>query len=73
MEPFYVRQACVIGADHVKRAFFEQCSAEAKKEGAHLFRCSIHPDDESMLLVEAWRERHVSDQGPQRWSLRAAG
>lgn len=69
MEPFYVRQARV-ATEAEQTAWFQECIREARAEGAQSGRFSIHPDHTGLVLVEAWREKIVHDQGPVRWSLK---
>lgn len=68
-EPFYIRQTSGPRTDAEMRDWFMKCYDEAKADGGHFARFSCHPDVEGLLLVEVWKERHVADQGPQRWSL----
>lgn len=71
MEPFYIRQTAEPRTQTDRRLWVEQAVAEARGQGAKLFRCSYHPDNENLLLVEAWNAdaREVGDQGAIRWSL----
>ncbi len=70
MEPFYVRQARVYN-EAEQTSWFQECIREARAEGAQLGRFSIHPDHTGLVLVEAWREKIVPDQGPVRWQMKA--
>ena len=69
VEPFYIRQSREDRTPAEIRDWFSKCAEEAKAEGAQFCRFSHHPDDAQLLLVECWKEKVVTDQGPIRWSL----
>ena len=65
-EPFYVNQTHE--PDKARQGpWLLQCSKDAKAMGATWVRCGYHPDNESMIIVEAWYERPQCE-GEQRWS-----
>ena len=69
MEPFYIRQSAEPKTIGERMAWFRACAQEARAEGAQLCRFTVHDADNSLLLVEGWKEFRVHDQGEPRWSL----
>ena len=69
-EPFYIRQFRGSGNADM-RAFVEQCSDEARAEGAKHCRATQHPDDDLLIVFEGWKER-PADEGDARFQMVAA-
>ncbi len=65
-EPFYVNQTMEPDKER-QSLWFRQCAKEAKAMGATWVRFGYHPDNESMIIVEAWYEQPPC-QGEQRWA-----
>ncbi len=65
-EPFFVAQVEQEPSNHSD--WFNRRTDDAEKEGGVFFRYSVHPDNERLVLVEAWSSR-PDEQGDQRWSL----
>lgn len=65
-EPFYVVQ--YQHSPDLHGEWIERHSDLATQEGATFARVSTHPDDESLILFEAWKTK-PEDQGELRWSL----
>ena len=73
MEPFFIRQTAEPMSQVERRDWFGWCAVEARKAGAKLCRAHIHPDNEDLLLFEAWDAvaADVGDPGDPRWQLKA--
>ena len=62
--PSYIAQ--VQQNPNLHRAWWGKREAEARAEGCTFFRYSYDADDDSIALIEGWRER-PADQGPLRF------
>ena len=66
-DPFYIRQRRVSDQSEMS-SFLEQCSDEARDEGAKHCRATHHPVDHGLVVFEAWIER-PDDEGQARFSM----
>ena len=67
----YLRQSAEPRTREEVRDWFQECAREATTKGCAWQRHSVHPDDDSLTLVEGW-DTKPEHEGGQRWQMQAA-
>lgn len=67
-EPDFIAQTSEVQDVDERSQWFIKMADEFSGKGATCGRCSSHPDNEFLCLVEGWIVQ-PEDQGPVRWNL----